>query len=51
MRERADSMINSRCLSQIIGEMDVFHVVWTRNILGTEDKEFNLERDAFDLPM
>lgn len=44
-------MINSRFLSQIIGEIDVFHVVWTRNILGTEGKEFNWECEASDLPM
>lgn len=42
-------MINSRFLSQIIGEMDAIHMVWTRNILGTESKEFNLECDASNL--
>lgn len=40
-----------RFLSQIIGEMDVIHIVGTRNILGMEGKEFNLECDAFNLFM
>lgn len=51
MREIANNMINSRFLSQMIGEMDVSHMVQTRSILGMEGKEFNLECDAFDLFM
>lgn len=40
-------MTNPGFLSQVTGEMDVIHTVQTRNILGKEDKEFNLECDTF----
>lgn len=51
LRKIGDSTIKPRFLSQIIGEMDVIHIIWTRNVLGTEGKEFNLECDAFNLFM
>lgn len=41
MREEAEVVITFRLLSQVIGEMDVIHIVRTRTILGREDKEFN----------
>lgn len=36
--KKADGVIDSRFLSQRIGEVDIIHIVQTRNILGKEDK-------------
>lgn len=49
MREGADCMFNFRFFSQVAGEMDGIRIIQVGNILGEEDKEFNVERYAFGL--
>lgn len=49
MRKVAEVVITSRFLSQVVGEMDVIHIVRTRTILEREDKKCNGTRGIWPI--